>query len=78
MAQEFDLVVRGGRIVDGTGCDAFVGDIGVRDGRITAVGPTASVTIPESLQYTFDLRANSRMFSFQGKSTRSRMRGLAA
>jgi N-acyl-D-aspartate/D-glutamate deacylase len=33
-----DLVLRGGQIVDGTGAPAFVGDIGIRKGRIVAVG----------------------------------------
>ena len=33
-----DLIIRGGRIVDGTGEDAFNGDIAVRAGRITEVG----------------------------------------
>jgi len=33
-----DTVIRGGRIVDGTGADAFTGDVGIRDGRIVAVG----------------------------------------
>lgn len=33
-----DLVINGGTIVDGTGADRFTGDIGIDDGRITAVG----------------------------------------
>jgi N-acyl-D-aspartate/D-glutamate deacylase len=33
-----DLVVRGGTIVDGSGAEPFSGDVGVRDGRIAAVG----------------------------------------
>lgn len=33
-----DLVIRGGRIVDGTGANAFTGDVGVSDGVITEVG----------------------------------------
>lgn len=37
-AQEFDLVIRGGRIVDGTGAAGFVGDIAILGQRIAAVG----------------------------------------
>jgi N-acyl-D-aspartate/D-glutamate deacylase len=33
-----DLVVRGGRIADGTGVDAFTGDVAITDGHITEVG----------------------------------------
>ena len=33
----FDLKIIGGTIVDGTGADRFVGDIGITDGRIVAV-----------------------------------------
>ncbi|MEU6283333.1 D-aminoacylase [Streptomyces sp. NPDC047028] len=33
-----DHVVRGASVVDGTGASAFVADVGIRDGRIAAVG----------------------------------------
>jgi N-acyl-D-amino-acid deacylase len=37
----FDLIIRGGRLVDGTGNPAFDADVGIRDGRIAAVGRVA-------------------------------------
>ena len=38
MAKEFDLVVRGGTIADGTGAALHEADIAVKDGKIAAVG----------------------------------------
>ena len=35
----FDLVIRGGTVVDGTGADPVLADVAVHDGRIAAVGP---------------------------------------
>jgi N-acyl-D-aspartate/D-glutamate deacylase len=37
-AAPFDLCIRGGLIVDGLGGEPYVGDVGVRDGVIVAVG----------------------------------------
>ncbi|HMF77549.1 MAG TPA: amidohydrolase family protein, partial [Bryobacteraceae bacterium] len=41
-AQQFDLVIRNGRIVDGTGSPWYSGDIGIVDGRIAQIGPLES------------------------------------
>ena len=37
-SQPFDLLIRNGRVLDGTGNPAFPADVGVRNGRIAAVG----------------------------------------
>src|SRR5262245_20832897 len=34
----YDLLLRGGRVVDGTGNPWFVADVAIRDGRVAAVG----------------------------------------
>ena len=41
MAEEFDLVVRGGTVADGTGGDLRDADVAIRDGRIAAIGAFA-------------------------------------
>jgi N-acyl-D-amino-acid deacylase len=37
-AQDFDLLIRHGRICDGTGNPAFFADLGIKEGRIAALG----------------------------------------
>lgn len=50
-AADQDLIVENARILDGTGAAAFTGAVGVKDGRITAVGTVAG---------TADLRLDAR------------------
>jgi N-acyl-D-amino-acid deacylase len=37
-AQTFDMIIRGGTVIDGTRAPRFEADLGIRDGRIAAVG----------------------------------------
>ena len=45
----FDLVIRGGRVVNGTGAAAFGGDIGVTGDRITAIGDLSMAEARDTL-----------------------------
>jgi N-acyl-D-aspartate/D-glutamate deacylase len=36
--QDFDILIRNGRIADGTGNPTFQGDLGIKDGKIAALG----------------------------------------
>lgn len=38
MSPRFDLVIRNGKVIDGTGSTGFDGDVAISDGRIAAVG----------------------------------------
>jgi N-acyl-D-amino-acid deacylase len=43
MSNNLDIVLSGGRIVDGCGNPWFYGDVGIRDGRIARIGPPGTL-----------------------------------
>ena len=51
-APAFDLVITGGRILDGSGNPWFYGDVGVKDGRIAAVGALGNATAKRRIDAT--------------------------
>src|ERR1051325_4020105 len=42
--KSFDIVITNGHIIDGTGSPWYSGDVGIRDGRIAAIGNLASAS----------------------------------
>ena len=47
---QYDLIIRNGRIIDGTGSPWYSGDLGVRDGRIAAVGSLVGASARQTIQ----------------------------
>src|SRR5688572_18020472 len=48
-AQDFDLLIRGGWIVDRTGNPSYPGDLGIRNGKIAAMGRLAGKTATRTI-----------------------------
>jgi dihydroorotase/N-acyl-D-amino-acid deacylase len=48
-ARPYDLILRGGRIVDGSGSPWYRSDVAIRDGVIVAIGPTLGGTARREL-----------------------------
>ncbi|HET7618312.1 MAG TPA: hypothetical protein VFK20_07370, partial [Vicinamibacterales bacterium] len=45
----FDIVILNGHIIDGTGSPWYAGDVGVRDGRIAAIGHLAGAPAKQTV-----------------------------
>jgi len=52
LAQEFDVLILHGAIVDGTGNPSYRGDVGIRNGRIAAMGKLAGRTAARTIDAT--------------------------
>ena len=48
----YDILLKNGTIVDGTGAKPFIGDIAIKDGRIAAIGPNIGATADEVIDAT--------------------------
>jgi len=46
---DYDLLIRNGRVIDGTGSNWFYADVAVRDGKIAAIGDLAGSTATETI-----------------------------
>jgi N-acyl-D-amino-acid deacylase len=49
LAQQFDVIIRNGHIIDGTGSPWYSGDVGIRDGRIAAIGDLARASAKQTI-----------------------------
>jgi len=48
-AQQFDVLIRNGHIIDGTGSPWYSGDVGIRGGHIAAIGNLAHATARQTI-----------------------------
>jgi N-acyl-D-amino-acid deacylase len=49
LAQDFDILITHGRIVDGTGNPSYIGDVGIRNGKIAQIGSLAGRTAARTI-----------------------------
>src|SRR5262245_19007858 len=50
--QDFDILIRNGRIADGTGNPSFHGDVGIKNGKIAALGKLPGRTAARTIDAT--------------------------
>jgi N-acyl-D-amino-acid deacylase len=46
---QFDLLIKGGRVVDGSGRAAYVADVGIKDDRIVGLGNLSQATAARTI-----------------------------
>ena len=49
MPERFDIIIRGGTVIDGTGADGRVTDVGISGNRITWIGPTEGAVAGDTI-----------------------------
>jgi dihydroorotase/N-acyl-D-amino-acid deacylase len=47
-AQQFDVVIRDGHVIDGTGSPWYGGDVAIKDGRIVRIAPAGTIAAGEA------------------------------
>jgi N-acyl-D-aspartate/D-glutamate deacylase len=52
MGQDYDIVIRGGRLIDGTGNPSFLGDVAIQDGKIARIGNLGEVNAKRVIDAT--------------------------
>lgn len=85
-AQAFDLVLRGGRVLDGTGNPALQTDVGVRDGVIVALGDLSGAESSRTIDVTgryvspgfIDMHSHADRALFEGSRDEREARNLVA
>src|SRR5215475_5105660 len=48
-AQNFDVLVKNGKIIDGSGNPWYYGDIGIRNGKIVSIGKLSNATAKKTI-----------------------------
>jgi N-acyl-D-amino-acid deacylase len=81
-APEFDVLIRGGQVLDGTGAAAVAADVGIKGDRIAAVGPLANRSAKTTIDATglvvapgfIDLHTHSEMPLLADGTAQSKVR----
>ncbi len=81
-APEFDVLIRGGQVLDGTGAAAVAADVGIKGDRIAAVGPLSNRSAKTTIDATglvvapgfIDLHTHSEMPLLADGTAQSKVR----